>query len=49
MKALIWQGTNKVGIETVPDPTLLLPSDAIVKITSTTTLRPFTMLQFSAA
>ncbi|THF70285.1 glutathione-dependent formaldehyde dehydrogenase [Deinococcus sp. Arct2-2] len=35
MKALIWQGTNKVGIETVPDPTLLLPSDAIVKITST--------------
>ncbi|UBV43005.1 glutathione-dependent formaldehyde dehydrogenase [Deinococcus taeanensis] len=35
MKAIIWQGTNKVGVETVPDPTLLLPTDVIVKITST--------------
>ncbi|PTA68017.1 zinc-dependent alcohol dehydrogenase [Deinococcus arcticus] len=35
MKAIVWQGTNKVGVETVPDPTLLLPTDAIVKITST--------------
>ncbi|MFC4454150.1 zinc-dependent alcohol dehydrogenase [Deinococcus sonorensis] len=35
MKALIWQGTGKVGIETVPDPTLLLPTDAIVRVSST--------------
>lgn len=35
MKALVWQGVNKVGIERVPDPTLLLPTDAIVKVTST--------------
>ncbi|WP_295813931.1 zinc-dependent alcohol dehydrogenase [uncultured Deinococcus sp.] len=35
MKAIVWQGTNHVGVETVPDPTLLLPTDAIVKITST--------------
>jgi threonine dehydrogenase-like Zn-dependent dehydrogenase len=35
MKAVIWQGTNKIGVETVPDPTLLLPTDAIVKVSST--------------
>ena len=35
MKAIVWQGVNKVGVENVPDPTLLLPTDAIVKITST--------------
>lgn len=35
MKAIVWQGVNKVGVETVPDPTLLLPTDAIIKITST--------------
>ncbi|MBB5379283.1 threonine dehydrogenase-like Zn-dependent dehydrogenase [Deinococcus metalli] len=35
MKAIVWQGANHVGVETVPDPTLLLPSDAIVRITST--------------
>ncbi|OLV18252.1 zinc-dependent alcohol dehydrogenase [Deinococcus marmoris] len=35
MKAIIWQGTNHVGVETVPDPTLLLPTDAIVRVTST--------------
>ncbi len=35
MKAIVWQGTNHVGVETVPDPTLLLPTDAIVRITST--------------
>ncbi|WP_221089601.1 zinc-dependent alcohol dehydrogenase [Deinococcus aquaedulcis] len=35
MKAIVWQGTNKIGVETVPDPTLLLPTDAIIKITST--------------
>jgi threonine dehydrogenase-like Zn-dependent dehydrogenase len=35
MKAVCWQGTNKVGVETVPDPKILNPRDAIVKITST--------------
>ncbi|HEY0793634.1 MAG TPA: alcohol dehydrogenase catalytic domain-containing protein, partial [Chthoniobacterales bacterium] len=35
MKALCWQGVQKVGVETVPDPKILNPRDAIIKITST--------------
>ena len=35
MKAVCWQGKNRVGVEDVPDPKLLNPRDAIVKITST--------------
>jgi len=35
MKALCWEGRNKVGIETVPDPKLLNDRDAIIRITST--------------
>jgi threonine dehydrogenase-like Zn-dependent dehydrogenase len=35
MKAVCWQGTNKVQVETVPDPKIINPRDAIVKITST--------------
>jgi threonine dehydrogenase-like Zn-dependent dehydrogenase len=35
MKAVCWEGTNKVQVETVPDPKILNPRDAIVKITST--------------
>jgi threonine dehydrogenase-like Zn-dependent dehydrogenase len=35
MKAVCWQGTNKVEVETVPDPQIINPRDAIVKITST--------------
>jgi threonine dehydrogenase-like Zn-dependent dehydrogenase len=35
MKALCWHGTGDVRIDTVPDPTILNPGDAIVKITST--------------
>ena len=35
MRAVCWQGNNKVGVETVPDPKILNPRDAIVKITST--------------
>ncbi|MEH2271406.1 MAG: zinc-dependent alcohol dehydrogenase [Nostoc sp.] len=35
MKAVCWQGTNKVEVETVPDPKIINPRDAIVKITST--------------
>jgi threonine dehydrogenase-like Zn-dependent dehydrogenase len=35
MKALCWYGKNDVRVETVPDPTIINPHDAIVKITST--------------
>lgn len=35
MKAVCWNGPNKVGVETVPDPQILNPHDAILKITST--------------
>lgn len=35
MKALTWQGRRHVSVETVPDPTLLEPTDAIIKVTST--------------
>jgi threonine dehydrogenase-like Zn-dependent dehydrogenase len=35
MRALTWQGTGKVSVETVPDPKIQDPTDAIVRITST--------------
>src|SRR5881392_1584711 len=35
MKAVCWQGTGKVQVGTVPDPKILNPRDAIVRITST--------------
>ena len=35
MKALVWHAANDVRVEQVPDPTILNPRDAIVKITST--------------
>src|SRR5918992_3943774 len=35
MKALCWYGKNDVRVETVPDPEVLNPRDAIVRITST--------------
>jgi len=35
MKAVCWMGVNKMSVENVPDPTILNPRDAIVKITST--------------
>jgi len=35
MKAVCWEGTNDVRVERVPDPTILNPRDAIVRITST--------------
>ena len=35
MKALTWQGIEDVRVEDVPDPTLLQPTDAIVRVTST--------------
>ena len=35
MKAVVWHATNDVRVERVPDPTILNPRDAIVRITST--------------
>ena len=35
MKALCWQGKNNVRVETVDDPQILNPRDAIVRITRT--------------
>jgi threonine dehydrogenase-like Zn-dependent dehydrogenase len=35
MKAVVWHATNDVRVETVPDPKILNPRDAIVRITST--------------
>jgi len=35
VKALTWQGKRDVRVETVPDPTIEAPTDAIVRITST--------------
>ena len=34
MKAVTWQGHRNVSVETVPDPTIKEPTDAIIKITS---------------
>lgn len=34
MKALCWHGANDVRVDTVPDPKILNPRDAIIKITS---------------
>lgn len=35
MKALTWQGTDKVAVLDVPDPKIQEPTDAIVRVTST--------------
>ncbi|HMH58310.1 MAG TPA: alcohol dehydrogenase catalytic domain-containing protein [Galbitalea sp.] len=35
MRALTYQGKRSVSVETVPDPAILEPTDAIVRITST--------------
>jgi threonine dehydrogenase-like Zn-dependent dehydrogenase len=35
MRALTWQGREKVSIENVPDPTIQQPNDAIIQVTST--------------
>jgi threonine dehydrogenase-like Zn-dependent dehydrogenase len=35
MKALCWNGKNNVSVENVPDPQIINPRDAIIKITST--------------
>jgi threonine dehydrogenase-like Zn-dependent dehydrogenase len=35
MKAVVWHGVEDVRVDTVPDPSLEQPTDAIVRITST--------------
>ena len=35
MRALTWQGTHDVRVETMPDPEIMNPRDAIVRVTST--------------
>ncbi len=35
MRATVWHGKNDVRVDNVPDPTILNPRDAIVKISST--------------
>jgi len=35
MRALCWEGSNKVQVETVPDPHIINPRDAIIKVTLT--------------
>lgn len=35
MKALCWMGTEKLSVEEIPDPKILNPRDAIVRITRT--------------
>jgi threonine dehydrogenase-like Zn-dependent dehydrogenase len=35
VKAVCWEGTNQIEVERVPDPSILLPRDAIVRVTST--------------
>ena len=35
MRALTWQGHQKVSVEDVPDPTVREPTDAVIRVTST--------------
>ena len=35
MRALTWHGKHDVRVETVPDPEIVNPRDAIIKVTST--------------
>ncbi len=35
MKAVTWQGREKVSVEEVPDPRISEPTDAVIKVTST--------------
>ena len=35
MRAVTWQGRHEVRVDTVPDPEIVNPRDAIIKVTST--------------
>lgn len=34
MRALTWQSTNKVAVRDVPDPMIIYPTDAVIRVTS---------------
>ncbi len=34
MRAVAWHGTHNVRVDTVPDPTIEKPTDAIIRVTS---------------
>ena len=36
MKALVYRGPEKIGLEDVPMPKIIEPDDAIVKVTTST-------------
>ena len=38
MKALTWHGTHDVRVDTVPDPRIQDPGDAILKVTAAVVL-----------
>jgi threonine dehydrogenase-like Zn-dependent dehydrogenase len=40
MKAVCWYGHSDVRVEDVPDPEIIDPTDAIVKITTTASSSP---------
>jgi len=35
MRAVTWQGARKVSVDTVPDPTIIDPTDAVIRVTTT--------------
>lgn len=35
MRAVTWQGKRKLSVDTVPDPGIIDPSDAVIRVTST--------------
>ncbi|MFC0526971.1 zinc-dependent alcohol dehydrogenase [Phytohabitans kaempferiae] len=35
MRAVTWQGRREVSVDSVPDPTIAAPNDAIIRVTST--------------
>jgi threonine dehydrogenase-like Zn-dependent dehydrogenase len=37
MRALVWNGVNDLGVETVPDATIVNPHDVVLKVLRTTT------------
>ena len=36
MRAVCWEGKENMRVQTVPDPVILNPRDAIIKVTTTT-------------
>jgi threonine dehydrogenase-like Zn-dependent dehydrogenase len=40
MRAVTWQGTRKLSVETVPDPEIVQQSDVVVKVAATAICAP---------